>query len=239
MVYAPVRRPPRPRADGCGTGFQTRLLAELGYATHGLDLSAGLLAVARERVPAAALVRGDIEALPYRPETFDVVSCCGSTLSFLDDPARGLAELARGLRRGGRLLLECEHRGSLDLGWALLSSVTGDPLGYGLGPREAWRALTARGAAGVVIAYPGYPRLRLFGGRALSALLAGAGLTVERTWGIHAVTNLIPSTTLHRPRLPRPLGPLYRALCAVDRRLAGTRPATWCCNSLVVLAVKR
>ena len=40
---------------GCGTGFQTAILAELGYRPHGLDLSGASLAVARGRVPGAAL----------------------------------------------------------------------------------------------------------------------------------------------------------------------------------------
>src|SRR5688572_15864127 len=60
---------------GCGTGFQAALLQELGYATSGVDLSAGLLAVARRNLPALALARGDLTALPYRDARFDVVTC--------------------------------------------------------------------------------------------------------------------------------------------------------------------
>src|SRR5688572_25001357 len=50
---------------GCGTGFQTAVLQALGYRAHGLDVSAGLLAVARRRLPRASFVRGRLEALPY------------------------------------------------------------------------------------------------------------------------------------------------------------------------------
>lgn len=239
-TLAPPSGRPAGRAldAGCGTGYQTRLLEALGYRTHGLDLSAGLLRVARRRHPRVALVHGDLEALPYAADAFDAVCCCGSTLAFLGDPACGVAELGRVLRPGGRLLLECEHRWSPDLAWTLVSSLTGDALGYGLRPRAAWRLVAARGVDGVLVDYPGYPRLRLVGGRTLRGWLAAAGLRWRRAWGIHSVTNLIPSTALHREWLPRPLGALYAGLRAADARLAPRAPARWLCNSLVVLAEK-
>jgi hypothetical protein len=76
--------------------------------------------------------------------------------------------------------------------------------------------------------------LTLFSGRDLRARLVAAGLRPQRAWGIHALTNLIPSTVLHRPRLPRPLAPVYRVLRAIDHVFAPAALA----NSLVVLAVK-
>src|SRR5262245_6645513 len=109
---------------GCGTGFQTAIVADLGYRAHGLDVSAGSLAVARGRLPAARLVRGDLLELPYRDAAFDTVVCAGSTLDFVEDPGQALAELARVMRPGAALLLEVERRFCLDLGWTLLSSVT-------------------------------------------------------------------------------------------------------------------
>ena len=219
---------------GCGTGFQTALLAELGWQPHGIDVSAGLLAVARRDVPAAGLTLGSVEALPYPSGRFDVVVACGSLLSFVDAPGRAVAELGRVLRPGGRLLLECEHRPSLDLAWTLASALAGDPLAYGIGAREAWRALTARGS--VRVPYPGYGPLWLFSARELRRLLAAAGLRAVQTWGLHAVTNVLPSTLLHRQRLPWALAAVYRTLCRVDRALAPTPPARALANSLVILA---
>jgi SAM-dependent methyltransferase len=248
-TLAPRPGSPRNRAldAGCGTGLQAALLAGLGWEAHGVDLSAGLLRAARQRAERVALARADIETLPYAPESFDAVACCGSTLSFVDDPGRALRELGRVLRPGGRLLLECEHRWSLDLGWAALGSLAGDCLGYGWTPREAWRALTRPPGESVTAEYPcrtddGGParwRLRLFTRAELATLLEAAGLVPERWWGIHSVTNLIPSTVLHRERLPRPLGWLYRRLCAVDRALARTPAGRGAGNSLVVLARKQ
>jgi MPBQ/MSBQ methyltransferase len=219
---------------GCGSGFQAARLAELGWQPYGVDISAGLLAVARREVPAALLTLGSVEALPYPSARFDVVIAAGSTLSFVDAPARALVELGRVLRPGGRLLLECEHRPSLDLAWTLGSALIGDPLGYGVGAGEAWRALTARGA--VRQPYPDYGPLWLFTARELRRLLAAAGLRTVRAWGLHAVTNVLPSTVLHRARLPRPLAAAYRGLRRLDAALAPTAPARALANSLVVLA---
>ncbi|MGH7309742.1 MAG: class I SAM-dependent methyltransferase [Candidatus Rokuibacteriota bacterium] len=233
----PAGGPPRRALDaGCGTGFQAAVLASLGYRTHGLDLSAGLLAVARRRRVPVVLARGNLEALPYEAGAFDAVTCCGSTLSFVDDPASALVEIGRVLRPGGLLLLECEHRWSLDLLWAALSSVTGDALGYGLHPGDVWRQLSADHGGGCRLPYPGYGPLRLFGRREVRALLRGAGLEPVRMWGIHMLTNLIPSTVLHRERLVRPLATLYGLLCRVDDGLRRLPAAGRLANSLVVLA---
>jgi SAM-dependent methyltransferase len=219
---------------GCGTGFQSALLTELGWQTHGVDVSAGLLAIARRRQPEAALALGTVEALPYPDARFDAIVCCGSTLSFVDDPARALVELGRVLRPGGRLLLDCEHRPSLDIAWMLASALTGDALGYGVPARAAWRALAAR--ARVRLSYPGYGLLWLFTRRELTAMLEAAGLTLLRAWGLHGITNLLPSTILHGQRVPRALGHAYRALRRLDAALIGTPPARALANSLVVLA---
>jgi SAM-dependent methyltransferase len=234
---APRVRGGRALDAGCGTGFQAAHLAALGYAVHGVDVSAGLLAVARER-GAAALVRATVEALPYADASFDAVACCGSTLSFVDAPARALEEIGRVLRPGGRLLLECEHRWSLDLLWALASSLGGDALRYDVTPVEALRRLRPS-REGLTVPYPGYGNLRLFTAGELRAMLGHAGLEVQRTWGIHVATNLIPSTLLHRSRVGRGLGTVYRALCALDEWLRRLPLTHLVANSLVILAIKR
>src|SRR6185436_459707 len=186
---------------GCGTGFQAALLGDLGWRTYGVDVSGGLLAVARRRLPEAVLTLASVEALPYP---------------------------------SGRLLLDCEHRPSLDLLWTLGSALTRDSLGYGVTPREAWHALNRR--EGLRLAYPGYGPLWLFTGRELRRMLGAAGFTTVRAWGVHAVTSVLPSTLLHRANPPRPLATAYRALRRLDTAVATTRPARALANSLVILA---
>ena len=238
LAPGPADRARRALDAGCGHGAQTALLARLGYRTHGIDLSGALLAIAQDRVPEAAFTRADITAMPYATGLFDVVSCCGSTLSFVEDCDAALAELSRVLRPGGRLLIECEHAPSLDLGWTAISGLLGDALGYGVAPKTLWRAL-CDGQGTVHLPYPGYGDITLFRTRALRRRLQRAGLRWQQAWGIHSVTNVIPSTILHRPRLARPLGALYRALRVIDGAIETSRPARALANSLVVVAEKR
>jgi SAM-dependent methyltransferase len=240
-LLAAVLGPPRPgqaRAldAGCGTGFQARVLEGLGWQVHGLDLAGALLAVARQRLARPRLVRGDVGALPYADGAFDVAVCLGSTLSFVADPARALAELGRVLRPGGRLLVECEHRWSLDAVWSLLSGLTGDRLGYGLTARQAWRLVVHPPGRGLWLPYPGYGTLRLFTASELARWLAEAGLAPVRCWGVHSVTLLVPSTVLHRPRLGRAAAWLYGRLRRLDRALASSWVGRRAGASLVVLA---
>ena len=229
---------PRALDAGCGHGFQTALLQSLGYETHGVDLSAGLLRLARERLPRAHLARADLAALPYPDACFDAVTCAGSTLSFVAEPSRALAEIARVLRPGGRLLLECEHKWSLDLAWTAASALLRDPLGYGVSAARLWRELRRPLRAPIALPYPGYGTLTLFTAADLRSRLASLGLSWTRAWGIHGITGLIPSTLLHRPALPRPLAAAYHLLCAIDTTLGARAPVRAIASSLVVLAVK-
>src|SRR5262249_9941121 len=174
-------------------------------------------------LPRARFVRGDLSALPYGDATFDAVVCAGSTLDFVDEPWNVITEIARVMRPGARLLLEYERRWCLDIAWTLVSSVTGDAFGYGLRPAEARALVAGSWRTGVWVDYPGYPRLRLFTDRELGAMLESKGLGIERAWGIHAITNLMPSPILHRPRLPAALRLLYRALRFADARVGSCR----------------
>jgi hypothetical protein len=57
-------------------------------------------------------------------------------------------------------------------------------------------------------------------------------------WGVHSATGLLPSTVLHRPRLPGALRAVYAALCAVDGWVTRLPAARGLASSLVVLARK-
>ena len=73
-AHAPGRR----RLDlACGTGQSTRPFQRRGYAVTGCDISDAMLARARERVPGARFVRGDLRELP-RIGQFDALTCFGT-----------------------------------------------------------------------------------------------------------------------------------------------------------------
>ena len=59
---------------GCGVGAFLRLVADRGAQPFGLDASEALIELARERLPDADLRAGEMEALPYDDDTFDLVT---------------------------------------------------------------------------------------------------------------------------------------------------------------------
>ena len=218
-----------------------RCSSQLGYRAHGIDVSTGAApgGAGAPRPGAAALAAADLGALPYGDASFDAAVCCGSTLNFLEDPARALAEIGRVLRPGGRLLLECEHRWSLDLA-----------MGHGeRGPGRCppvWadraRGVEADRAPGGARHMDRVPRLPAApaGHARRAAGLAGRGWARPRPdLGNSRADELIPSTVLHRPRLGPALAAIYRGLAAADRAAARTAAVRYFANSLLVLARKR
>ena len=110
VVWALLDDAPPGRAldAACGTGRHARHLADRGHAVVGVDGSPEMLERAREQVPAGAFAQGDLHDLPLPSAGFDLAVC---SLAFdhvtdLDDP---LAELARVLRPGGRLVVSDVH----------------------------------------------------------------------------------------------------------------------------------
>ncbi|MEK8132182.1 class I SAM-dependent methyltransferase [Paenibacillus filicis] len=90
---------------GCGTGRTACHLTRQGYQVTGLDLRPDMLAKAAARSAAEQLrvewVQGDITALPFENDTFDVV-LAESVTSFAPI-ADALGEYGRVLRPGGTL----------------------------------------------------------------------------------------------------------------------------------------
>ena len=101
-------RPGSVALDLCtGTG---KLAAELlpyvrpGGRVIGLDFSTRMLELARRRVPGVEFQLGDVTALPFGEGTMDAVTIAFG-LRNLVDRARGLSEMRRVLKPGGRLVI--------------------------------------------------------------------------------------------------------------------------------------
>lgn len=103
--------PPPPAAVldvGTGTGFLAVLLSELGHHVTGVDLSAGMLALAQEKCASLTnpptLVIGDAHEPPGTPGSFDVV-ISRHVLWTLSNPPRALSNWLQLLRPGGALVV--------------------------------------------------------------------------------------------------------------------------------------
>jgi SAM-dependent methyltransferase len=79
---------------GCGAGRFARMAADRGALVAGLDAAEQLVAIAAGRTPGGDFRTGDLEALPWPDDSFDVVTGF-STFQFADDKIRALTEASR------------------------------------------------------------------------------------------------------------------------------------------------
>jgi SAM-dependent methyltransferase len=94
---------------GCGEGHNTRLVAERGAAVVALDIADTFVrAVAASTPDDVVPVQGDGAELPFRAQSFDVVTAFMSLMD-VADPEHSLAEIARVLRPGGLLQFSITH----------------------------------------------------------------------------------------------------------------------------------
>jgi demethylmenaquinone methyltransferase/2-methoxy-6-polyprenyl-1,4-benzoquinol methylase len=86
----------------CGTGDLALASVAAGGRVTGVDFSERMLERARRKSDTVEWVRADMLALPFENGSFDAATV-GFGVRNLDDLERGLAELRRVLKRGGRI----------------------------------------------------------------------------------------------------------------------------------------
>ncbi len=94
---------------GTGSGRMLQVFADQVRRGVGVDLSHEMLTIARANLRRAGLAQcsvrhGDLYALPFDDDTADLMTV-HQVLHYLDAPARAIAEAARVLAPGGRLIL--------------------------------------------------------------------------------------------------------------------------------------
>jgi demethylmenaquinone methyltransferase / 2-methoxy-6-polyprenyl-1,4-benzoquinol methylase len=157
-----------------GTGDLAIELAARGASVVGLDFSERMLELARAKAPGLEFVQGNALELAYADASFDAVTVGFGARNF-SDLDRGLAEMARVTRPGGRVvILEITSPQRPPLSWFFrlwfdravpaLGRLAGDPDAYSYLPSSVRR-------------FPGP--------RELAAKLAGAGL-VDVRWVLTA-----------------------------------------------------
>jgi SAM-dependent methyltransferase len=170
----------------CGTGRVLAALAPLVDAADGVDISANMVAVAREKCPRARLRVGDVLADPQLLQPgYDVISCFRFVLN-AEPELRGkiLRRLRESLRTPDSLLLLNVHGNARSLRH----------------PAIVWRRWRARGGKSDVM-------LNEMSPAAMKQLLAGSRLEIVRQFGF----GLLPPT-LYRTPLRRAAAAVDRAL---------------------------
>ena len=90
---------------GCGVGAFLRMVADRGARPFGLDASDALVDLARKRIPDAELRVGEMEALPYEDDSFDLVTGFNSFF-FANDIVAALREAGRVAKPGAPVVIQ-------------------------------------------------------------------------------------------------------------------------------------
>jgi SAM-dependent methyltransferase len=88
---------------GCGSGVFASLAWRNGAVVTGIDAAERMLAIAKGRVPDAEFQVAEMEELPYADDSFDIATGFNS-FQYAADPIHAMAEAARVVRPGGRVL---------------------------------------------------------------------------------------------------------------------------------------
>ena len=89
---------------GCGSGLFSSLARAKGADVTGIDASAALLELAKERNPAISFLTGEMEDLPFADSAFDVV-CGFNSIQYAESVKHALIEAKRVLKEKGKLAI--------------------------------------------------------------------------------------------------------------------------------------
>lgn len=107
---------------GCGSGLFSHMAIETGAEVTGVDAAAGLLKVARSRNPQNNFLEEDLEALPFKNNSFDVVTGFNS-FQYAGSFEKALLEAKRVLKPGGKLVLGIWDKPELSDGTTILKAI--------------------------------------------------------------------------------------------------------------------
>jgi ubiquinone/menaquinone biosynthesis C-methylase UbiE len=113
----------------CGTGRHSAHLAQAGHRIIGVDRSPAMLAKARAKLPQGDFREGDLIALPVETAAVDAV-VCALALVHLAELAGAMAEFARVVRPGGRVIISDVHPFLIMLGWQAQFRIEGGGAGF-------------------------------------------------------------------------------------------------------------
>jgi MPBQ/MSBQ methyltransferase len=185
-------------------------------------------------------------SLPFPDATFDLVNCCGSTLSFVGDYCRAISEMARVLKPGGILFVEVENKYNLDLLWPLFDSkVFSGRLGYDQSKETVSANLRSPRLQNLKIAYPFSGKegdvdmpIWLFSAGRIIEDFRTAGCAVKAVHSVPSITNLLPSVALDQPTPSPRLSAVFGMLSSIEEVVASWPIIRRVGCSLILMLVK-
>jgi hypothetical protein len=190
--------------------------------------------------------RGDIRHFEFGAVRPDIVTCCGSVSSCVDEWQDALERIADGLARHGLIFLEVEQKLNADLAWPAVDTLLRGR-GWGTSSRSGRRRRTSSAHQGGPCASTirstwrtdGTWTYRLTCSRsAISTAPSNVpGCRWSRAPG-STTQNLLPSTILHEARPLRAVRAVFPVLRTADRLLARTWPF-WCLGCSVVYCLSK
>ncbi|GBE17610.1 demethylmenaquinone methyltransferase [archaeon BMS3Abin16] len=98
---------------GCGTGDFIPFSIEKGLV-FGADISAEMIARARDKLPHVDFIRADVCHLPFKDESMDFISMVG-LLEYFEDPGKPLSEASRIAKDDARIVVSFSRQSILNL----------------------------------------------------------------------------------------------------------------------------
>ncbi len=163
--------------------------------------------------------------LPFDPNEFDHVNCCGSVLNFVPDYEQAIYEMGRVLKPNGTFVIDLDMRLNPDIFWFFIDSLLKGKLGINKDFWQGLKLLISPPKQNVQIDFPFGDEddpinmdMNLFTKHSVIQSLRNNNLKVERSWSIHSLTNIIPSVYLDNVNPSPNLCRFFKILSKLEER---------------------
>src|SRR4051795_8023969 len=89
---------------GCGAGLFCELVYTKGANVTGIDATKRFLEIAKQKIPDATFVQGDIEEMPFEENSFDVATAF-NCFQYVENPVRAFLEVKRVTKASGKIVV--------------------------------------------------------------------------------------------------------------------------------------